>query len=121
MYTEQMYDAQPITPATTVYGPWIERKADNIIFTVDVIEIQDVANAQITFRLFTKNLEATTDGDEVDSTVKIERTTEGREDAQWGPDTGTGLKELVRYECKAEVGFSNFRVLEPVWFNTIRA
>jgi len=105
---------------TTVYGPWFERKADCIRSTVDLIAFSGI---DLTVHLMTKGADDDTDGDEVDSTRTISLSTVQRKAQDWGPPTGIGLKQRVRYKIVTGTGSLTgwvlFRVLGPCWFDTV--
>jgi hypothetical protein len=105
-----------------VYSDWTDRIADNVICTLDVVEVSGMT---LTVKLFSKNRDEVGDGTEVDSTRKITATTIGRKTQEWGSDTGTGLKELVRVKAvTTSVAFSpsiSFRMLGNCWFDSVRA
>jgi len=120
-----MFDAQTILGTTKVYSPWMPRQGDYIRATLEAVKLTE---AGLEVRLFTKSSDDTGAGTEVHSSTKI--TTSGTTAGQfitqeWGPTTGSGLKDLVRYE------FSNtsttatdwvlFRMLPAVWFDAVEA
>lgn len=109
---------------STVFGPWIDREGDNLRATVDVVSLD---HTTLTIRLFSKREFAVGDGTEVDITRTITTAAVGRMLQEWGPTTGTGLKTLVRYQFTATQVQPNpsatprviFRMLSPVWFDTL--
>lgn len=118
-----MFDGQYIhasfgTPVV-IDGPWFGRKGDMIDYTVD---IADVLNATISVALIHKNTEDTGNGAATGSTIAATSTI-GRTDQEFT----SGLKEMVRYRftvvCEDEVpglGWILFRMLPPVWFDSLK-
>ena len=124
-----MFDAQyllaPSGGTTAVYSPWFPRGADNGRFTAELIRLVGSGTAKLVVRLFHKNADADAsyDGTEVDATKTIQITAEGtRTTTEW-----TGLRELVRYKIEVTETASGgdvwilFRMLDPVWFDTVKA
>ena len=109
---------------STVFSPWIVREGDNLRVNVDVVSLD---HTTLTVRLFSKREFAVGDGIEVDNTRTITTSAVGRMLQEWGPTTGTGLKSLVRYQFTATQVQPNpsatprvvFRMLSPVWFDTL--
>jgi len=108
-----MFDAQLLFPgaagaALSFYSPWFPRQGDNLRVTV-----------------FTKNNEDTGDGSDADAGTSIVASATGRSTAEWTSGTA-GLKELVRYKYSVQstgTGATDwvlFRMLTPVWFNTVK-
>lgn len=110
-----LYGSGSVTPTNTVvYSPWFSRRADNALFTLDVVAIS--ASASITVRAFHKNTEDTGDGTLVGTIAT--RTTSGRTTTSIA-----GLKEQVRYEYSVGSGTSKwvmFRMLAPAWYEDVR-
>jgi hypothetical protein len=107
-----------------IYSPWFPRRADNLIATLDLIVAK---TSELLVFAFTKNLSDRGNGTVVDVGTLITLSSPGRAQVEWGPDTGIGLKELVRYKfvCHPQtVVVPNpcavFRMLSPVWFDTVR-
>lgn len=120
-----MFDAQTIFGGTTVYSPWFPRGGDYLRATVEAIKL---TAAGLEVRVFTKKQEDTTSGADVDSSASGKIATTGTTAGQiitheWGPDTGNGINELVRYEFKNTASSSSdwilFRMLPPVWFDAV--
>ena len=103
-----------------VYSVWMPRKADNVRFTVDV-----VANfgTELTATLLERNYDETGDGATtgvfVDFTQSMGRQTLER----------LGCKDLVRFRFRlnrgdalqdTEIGWVLLRVLQPVWFESVK-
>lgn len=119
---DEQFRAVVIHDGTEVFSPWTERQGDYLRATLDVI--RGNLGTALEVRLFSKNKNETGDGSEVDASTFISATAIGRTTIEWGSDTGTGLKELVRYwfSCGGSVGatWMVFRMLSPVWFDAIR-
>lgn len=117
-----MFDAQLLQPST-VYSPWFARGGDNVICTLDLIQLG--GSASIRVDLYSKSQEDTGDGSPVDpsgSPVKIEVNAAGRAQAEWSVDTvtsGFNLSELVRYKFTVSTSWVLFRMLPPVWFDSV--
>lgn len=122
-----MFDAQLLFPgaagaALSFYSPWFPRQADNLRVTVDVV---GRVSSQLTVRVFTKNNEDTGDGTDADVGTSIVASATGRASAEWTSGTA-GLKEMVRYKYTVQstgTGATDwvlFRMLSPVWFNTVK-
>ena len=115
-----IYDAQYLftsnmTIGFSVYSPWMARGGDQIMYVLDLVDAQ---GAKIRVDLLTKNTEDTGDGTVV-STITATNTL-GRTPKEYT----TGLKELVRYKFtaiadEAAIGFVLFRMLSPVWWDTV--
>ena len=108
---------------TTIYSPWVLRVGDNVRVTVEVLSRILLT---LTVRVFTRAEGVAGDGTEVDSTRTIQTSSVGRKLQEWGPQTGIGLNEWVRYQFNADTALPDvtgshvaFRVLSPVWFDTI--
>jgi len=114
-----MFHAQLLKSGSNVYGPWIERKGDNLIARADAVDL--AVGATLTVRLFTKNIEDTGNGDEVWSGTTIQLTSPGRGVARWLSNSGIGIKELVRYKFEPSSGWALFRMLDPVWYDSVGA
>ena len=122
-----MFDAQLLFPgaagaALSFYSPWVPRGGDNLRATVDVV---GRVSSQLTVRVFTKNLEDTGDGTDADVGTSIVASATGRATAEWTSGTAA-LKELVRYKYTVQstgTGATDwvlFRMLAPVWFDTVK-
>lgn len=106
-----------------VYSPWFPREGDNGRFTLEVVAISE---ATITLEVFHKNTEDTGDGTAYgDATNILFDNKSGRTTQEW-----TGLKELVRFRYEVlphseapdgTVGWVLFRLLRPVWFESVKA
>lgn len=110
--------------STTYLTGWSPRRADYVIATVELIA---ALTASVEVRLFTKNLDFTGNGTNVDVSTLITISSAGRAKAEWGPFTGIGIRELVRYQLKVNPtnppnanAFAVFRMLTPVWFDEVR-
>lgn len=103
-----------------VWGVWIPRRGDNVIFTVEV-----VANFGTTFsvQLFEKNYDEPGDGSDALVGTAFPETT-GRLSF-----TKLGAKELIRVRLEVanvsgsvpdgDVGLLLYRFLQPVWFENV--
>lgn len=122
-----MFDAQLLFPgaagaALSFYSPWFPRQGDNLRVTVDVVQR---VSSQLTVRVFTKNREDTGDGTDADVGTSIVASATGRSTAEWTSGTA-GLKEMVRYKYTVQstgTGATDwvlFRMLTPVWFDTVK-
>ena len=119
---QQAYLAILLRPGTWVDSPWVPRKGDYLRATVELVDNKN--NVSLTVRVFTKKEEETGDGVEVDSGTTIILSTPGRQLKEWGPITGTGLWEMIRYRFESEsdvAGWVLFRMLSPVWFDAVNA
>jgi hypothetical protein len=105
-----------------IWSPWMARGGDNVRCTIDVTGL---SGANLTVRLFTKNSEDGGAGSDVDLGTSISATTTGQTTQEWTVADGAQIKEMVRY--KFTVGGTNaadwiqFRMLNPVWFDTLNA
>lgn len=114
-----------LRPNTTIYSAWTIRRSDNMIGTVDVFSL---SSANLTIKAITKNWKLSGNGLEVDASTRITLTgpTSGRFVTEWGPQTGIGLRELVRFQFACTpvspttgAPFAIFRMLDLVWFDTV--
>lgn len=110
-----------LRPNTTIFSSWYVRRGDNLIATLDLFA---VTGLQLTVKGRTKNLRATGNGQEIDAGSRIVASSTGRFAVEWGPETGIGVKELVRLEfstgASASVSpFVIFRMVPSVFFDTI--
>ena len=118
-----MFEAQLLranaNSSTLVYSPWMPRGADSAILTVDLVALD--SGSKVTVEVFHKNSEDTGDGT-LFSGVSAVRNSKGRTSSTWA-----GLKELVRYRftCNSELedtaSWILFRMLPPVWFDSVVA
>ena len=103
-----------------VYSVWMPRKADNVRFTVDVVAD---FGTELTATLLERNYDETGDGATtgvfVDFTQSMGRQTLER----------LGCKDLVRFRFRlnrgdalqdTEIGWVLLRVLQPVWFESVK-
>src|ERR1051325_4318507 len=99
-----------------IFSPWMARRGDRMRFTID---LDDVDDATIDVILFHKNTEDTGDGTTTGFAITALNTL-GRTDSE-----ANGLKELVRYKYVvkmdegADLGRVLFRMLAPVWFDSV--
>ena len=112
-----MFDAQLLLKGSTVLSPWFPRQGDNLIITLEIVARADTTTK---VEVYTKNQEDTGDGS-LHAGGNINRNTVGRESKEY---VG-GLKELVRYKFTitgtADDDWSLFRMLMPVWFDSVKA
>jgi hypothetical protein len=114
-----MFEAQYLPKLVVVFGPWMPRGGDYHIATADLVGLD--AGATLNVDLFSKNREDTTNGTIVDAGTTIAISTADRGSKEWGPTTGTGLKEIVRYRYECTGGdWVLFRMLPPVWFDAVK-
>lgn len=103
-----------------VYSVWMPRKADNVRFTVEV-----VANyrTELAATLWERNYDETGDGATAGVAVGFNQTM-GRETLE-----KLGCKDLVRFQFRlnrgedlldTEIGWVLLRVLQPVWFESVK-
>ncbi len=116
------FEAVLLRLGTSVYSPWMCRRGDFLRATLDLVKANSATSLGV--RLYTKNETDTGNGIEVDSTLFINKNTPGRVTQEWGSNTGTGLKELVRYRFTCLGAPSGswviFRMLAAVWFDAVR-
>ena len=122
-----MYDGQVIyatNPTTTqLFSEWFPRGGDNAWFTVEIIE-KSAGGSNFFVFAYTKALETPGDGIQI-STPAILATTAGIHTLLWQPPSS--FSELVRYGFgfQATTGgateWAAFRMLDPIWFDTISA
>lgn len=103
-----------------VWGVWIPRKGDNLLFTLEVVKNY---HTTLTAEMFERNYDEVGDGLFAGESVQF-KAEEGRQSF-----TKLGAKEIVRikltierYESlpKGEVGLVLFRFLQPVWFEAVK-
>jgi hypothetical protein len=114
-------------PATgiKVYSPWFPRQADSIRVTLEVVQIN---GATIVVELFTKKSEDSGDGTIADSAgapTKITANVIGRTTTEWLAAGTITLSEMIRYRFNVTGASVSdwvlFRMLAPVWFNSVKA
>lgn len=118
-----MFDAQLLHAAasdtTEVYSPWFGRGSDNARFTLDLVDLD--SGSKITVEVYHKNADETGDGT-LYSGTSIAENGKGRSTEEW-----TGLREMVRYKFTVQSELPDtaswvlFRMLPPVWFDTVDA
>ena len=118
-----MFDAQLLmgkgTEAVSVYSPWFSRRGDSLIATLDIVAL-DGAFTTLTVDVFTKNSQDTGDGTNANALVSIVSGSVGPSRATW---EGV-LEEMVRYKFtlrEAQPNWVLFRMLEPAWFDAVKA
>lgn len=99
----------------TVLGPWMSRGGDNVIFTLEMLDFE---NADLTVTLLHKDSETPGNGASTGTAIS-NKTTAGRYDEEH-----LGLDELVRYQytitlTSTGTGYVFFRMLAPVWFDSV--
>ncbi len=120
-----MFDAQYLPQGTTVYSPWFPRQGDSVTCTLDIVAISGSTN--LTVELYTKNSEDEGPGENADDTISITGNSAGQATPKtWVGVSGTGAKgpkELVRYKFSSASGsgWYLFRMLDPVWFDDVKA
>ncbi len=106
-----------------IFSPWFNRRSDYVRLTADLIS--RTVSTSLEVRLFTKERTQAGNGSEVDASTTILLSSNGRLTAEWGPATGTGLKELVRYRFQNTSNDPTtwlvFRMLNALWFDAVRA
>lgn len=110
-----MIDARLLMAGSAVYTPWVPRGGDNLRATLDVVDLG--TSGEITVSVWTKNSEDTGDGSDANGSVSITRSSVGRTTQEWEGDA----KEWVRYKIVVNGNWVLFRMLEPVWFDTVDA
>jgi hypothetical protein len=126
-----VFDAQLLFPGTVpatgikVYSPWFPRQADSIRVTLEVVQIN---GATIVVELFTKKSEDSGDGTIADSAgapTKITANAIGRTTTEWLAAGTITLSEMIRYRFNVTGASVSdwvlFRMLSPVWFNSVKA
>lgn len=124
MKGRQMFEAQYLmtknnTTGIVVFSPWFPRKGDNIQYAIDLIE---AVGAKISVTLFTKNTEDPGDGTTTGSAISLTNTVGVTSEV-----LKQGVVELVRYQFNVVADASNtlgwvlFRMLSPVWFDSVKA
>ena len=120
MFQGQYLITKNFANGVMVYSPWMPRGGDNLRFTLDVA---DIVGGNLTVTAFHKNSEDTGDGSTTSTAIgPVTTVVPPRSDAEH-----LGLKELVRYRFvfKASVdgtiGWVLFRMLPPVWFDTLNS
>lgn len=103
-----------------VWGVWIPRRGDNVILT---IELPANYGSYVVAELYQKNYDEVGDGTSASASVTFDQTT-GRQSL-----TKLGAKEIVRFKLtiqrggslgSTEVGWFLCRLLEPVWFESVK-
>jgi len=122
-----MFDAQLLFPGSVpgtgimVYSPWFPRQGDSLRATAELVQVN---GGTLKVEVFTKNTEDTGDGTNADAATNITLAATGRTTAEWISGTAA-LKELVRYRFKVTGALVSdwvlFRMLSPVWFNSVKA
>ena len=126
-----MFDGQLVFPGPNpqvpyrLFGPWMTESPRLGMMTVDVGAISGPAVVEI--ELFTKNTEDAGDGTNADAmaATMIVANAIGRQTVEWFSAGNIALKELVRYRFSvtgnAQTDWILFRMLSPVWFDSVKA
>ncbi|MEE9394027.1 MAG: hypothetical protein V3W41_16120 [Planctomycetota bacterium] len=113
-----MFEAQLLNKGSVVFSPWMNRRGDNLIVTLDLVDKS--SKGQLTVKVFHKNTDDPGDGVNADATTTITGDLVGRLSDEWN-----GLEEMVRYRFEVtKQGSSDwvlFRMLSPVWFDDAKA
>ena len=123
-----MFDAQLLltkSSSYSVFSPWFPRGGDNLRVTLERVAAAASAD-EIGLAVVTKNVEDSGDGTVVAGSITV--ASGSTTDAVQANGEWNGLvKELVRYKFTVK-GASNaagnwllFRVLSPVWYNSVDA
>jgi hypothetical protein len=121
-----MFEAQLLPGGVTIFGPWMNRQADNVRCTVEVVALASSPTLEVS--LETKNSEDAGDG-QVTGGPTLSASSVGRVTDEWDSQDlvnggSTGLLELVRYKY-VTIGDSTdwvlFRMLNPNWFDSVKA
>ena len=118
-----MFEAQYLINPDSSYSPWFPRGGDNLRATLDLIAVS--GSGKLRVDVFTKNTEDPGDGSNADSTLKIDTSTTGRTTIEWPASSASpGLLELCRYKFSFSAGSAGdralFRMLPPVWFDSVK-
>ena len=105
-----MFIGQTILKDQSVFTPWIQRQADNAIFTWEAIQL--FGGTSIDVKVFSKAKEDSGEGAEVGPSSW---TSSG----SLRYSTFTGLLEMIRFKVSASGGAAGgiYRLLEPTWFD----
>lgn len=112
-----MFQAQYLPNGADLYSPWFTRQGDNLRATVDIVAVG--SSGLLTVTVHTKNSDDTGDGGTAlaEAAGDLSSVGVGRQWAEFGPGT---VKELVRYKFSAATNWVMFRVLTPVWFDSVK-
>ncbi len=100
------------------YSPWMPRQADNVTMTLDLMQAM---GAKLKVELITKSLETAGDGTTVGATISLQGTPNEY------TATASGVNELVRYKFTVDadvdetIGGVLFRMLDLLWYDTVKA
>ena len=110
-----------------MFSPWFPRQADFAAFTLEVTAINGTTGT-LAMKAFHKDRGDTGDGSDVDVSTECSLTAKGRDTETWPVQTSStikGFKELVRFQftlsASAGIGSVTFRVLDPIWFDNLKA
>lgn len=102
---------------TILFSPWLNRSADNAVFTYEEIQLGG-SSTQLEVKVYTKNTEETGDGSARSETFASVGSSSVKT-ARFN-----GLEEMVRFRFRVhsgsigETNFAIYRMLEPTWFDT---
>jgi hypothetical protein len=118
-----MIDATLLFRSTTVLSPWFPRQADMLRVTA---ECSARNGATLTIKLYTKSIEETGDGANVDESTSIVLNSVARSTAEWKTVDGEeGVQQLLRFRYEvtgtAVSDWILFRLLPAVWFDAVKA
>lgn len=119
-----MFEAQLLQAPSTVYSPWFPRGGCSITATLDVVEIEG-DDTIIKVEVFTKPSEDAGPGSNADVGTDIQRSGTdgpGRSSETWAGE----VNDLVRYKFDVTndmglPGWVLFRMLPPLWFDSVKA
>ncbi len=106
------------TNGESVFSPWMPRQADNVTMTLDLMQAM---GAKLKVELIHKNLETSGDGTLVAATISLQGTPNEY------TATASGVLELVRYKFTVDanvtetIGGVLFRMLDLLWYDTVKA
>ena len=110
-----MFLAQHMPGGGGLYSPWMGRQGDNIIVTIERI----ASDFQLSVEVFHKNSDETGNGTKLGLTA-LDASSNGVFSKEFND-----VKELVRYKYVPRSSDSRdlafFRMLEPVWFDEVKA
>lgn len=122
MFNAQQLTAKGAGSTPVVYSPWMPRGGDNIIFSLDLVD-KSSDPLQMTVRALTKNTEQLP-ADEVPLTTQI--VTTGTSSDVFTVQQDGEVKEQIRFEFKLSGtivagDWALFRMLQPIWFDSVNA
>jgi hypothetical protein len=120
MFDAQLLGTQGDGAEVEVFSPWMPRGGDNVLINLDLVEVTfGSLTGTFEVKLYHRDTDGTGDGAALAGSIS--RDSAGRSTAEF-----TGLKELVRYRFRVSATtlgqeWALFRMLSPVWFDTVRA